>query len=223
MRSNDYSRDASLRRRRAQRSSSRRRGAAGLLALALAGALAVGGTVAYLSASTDTVTNTFDPGEVTTDIVEGFDGEAKSDVKIANTGDIPVYVRAKVVVNWTDADGNVAASVPAGYSYEVTPASWPAASSGWTRGADGFLYYTTALAERDEPGSETANLLDRVTVSYPQGVDAESAEYFLSVEILSESIQSLPDDAVEQAWSSSVADVKVGTDGKLTVTKKTTA
>lgn len=230
MRSNDYSRDASLRRRREQRSSSRRRGAAGLLALALAGALAVGATVAYLNATTGTVTNEFVPGEVTTEIVEGFDGQAKSNVTIANTSNIPVYVRAKVVVNWTDASGNVVASVPGNYSYDVKGASNEAATlddlepaTGWVKGPDGFWYYTTALAERDAEGDATAVLIGSITSSVTGLAQGESPKYFLSVEILSEAVQALPADAVEEAWSSSVADVKVGIDGKLTVTAKTTA
>lgn len=226
MRSNDYSREASLGRRRAQRSSSRRRGAAGLLALALAGALAVGGTVAWLSASTSAVTNTFEPGEVTTEIVEGFDGKVKSDVKITNTGDVPAYVRAKVVVNWVDAGGKVAASVPEGYGFTMSPDLEKTVPSGWLKGDDGFWYYSKALKAADDAAAtdaekETASLLGRVTASYPQGVDAEGAEYHLSVEVLDESIQALPDDAFNESWGGSSG--LTASDGELTETKKTTA
>lgn len=225
MRSNDYSRDASLRRRRAQRSS-RRRGAAGLLALALAGALAAGGTVAWLSASTGTVTNEFEPGEVTTDIVESFDGGAKRDVEIKNTGNVPVYVRAKVIVNWTDAAGNVVASVPGNYSYEVEGASGEAASlddlkpvSGWAKGRDGFWYYTTALAEKGAEGDATTALIGSIASKATGLAQGESPEYFLSVDVLSEAVQALPDSAFNGVWGTSSG--LTASDGRLT--EKTTA
>lgn len=209
MRSNDYSREASLGRRRAQRSSSRRRGAAGLLALALAGALAVGGTVAWLSASTSAVTNTFEPGEVETTVVEKTDDGVKDDVKITNTGDVPVYVRAKVVVNWVDeTTGAVSASAPAlgtDYTAEFI------LSGGWTQGDDGFYYYTSQVA----PGASTGVLL---TGCKPVEGKAP-AGCVLSVEVLDEAIQALPDDAFNESWGGSSG--LTASDGELT--KKTTA
>lgn len=206
MRTDEYSREASLGRRRAQRSSSGRRGAAGLLALALAGALAVGGTVAWLSASTSAVTNTFEPGKVETTVVEETDDGVKDDVKITNTGDVPVYVRAKVVVNWVDVTtGAVSASAPASgtdYTAGFNP------NGGWTQGDDGFYYYTSQVA----PGASTGVLL---TGCKPVEGKAP-AGCVLSVEVLDEAIQALPAGAVEDAWG-----VKVGADGELT--EKTTA
>lgn len=192
MRTDEYSREASLRRRRAQRSSSKRRGAAGLLALALAGAIAVGGTVAWLSAATGAVTNTFEPGEVTTEIVENVDSNVKENVKVTNTGNIPAYIRAKVVVNWVDDQGVVSASAPIlekDYTAEFK------LDQGWTQGADGFYYYTSQVA----PGASTGVLLIRCA---PVG-DEAPAGCRLSVEILDEAIQALPDDAFNESWGDS--------------------
>lgn len=67
----------------------------------------VAGTLAYLVTSTDPVTNTFTPASVTTEVVETFANGVKSDVKIKNTGDIDAYIRAAVIINWADANGNV--------------------------------------------------------------------------------------------------------------------
>lgn len=210
MKTNGYSGEASLARRRAERASARRRRAAALLALALAGALALGGTVAWLTAATPAVVNTFSPANVETEIDEDLDGGVKKDVKIANTGDVPVYVRAKVVVNWVDAKGNVVAEVPEGYEYVFMNASGAGVSGldaqvgeGWLEGDDGFWYYASKLAPKDEQGSSTSNLINSVEVKYPQGVAAAGAEYTLSVEILSEAIQALPDDAFNESWRAS--------------------
>lgn len=202
MRTDEYSREASLRRRRAQRSSSKRRGAAGLLALALAGAIAVGGTVAWLSAATGAVTNTFEPGKVTTEIVENVDSNVKEDVKVTNTGNIPAYIRAKVVVNWVDDQGVVSASAPIfgeDYTAEFN------LNQGWTQGADGFYYYTSQVA----PDASTGVLLISC-----KPVDGKApAGCRLSVEILDEAIQALPDDAFNESWSKS-SDLRAS-DGNL--------
>lgn len=209
MRTDEYSREASLRRRRAQRSSSRRRGAAGLLALALAGALAVGGTVAWLSASTSAVTNTFEPGKVETTVVEKIDNSVKDDVKITNTGNVPAYIRAKVVVNWVDeTTGAVSASAP------VLGTDYTAGfnlSDGWTQGDDGFYYYRSQVA----PDASTGVLL---TSCKPVEGKAP-AGCVLSVEVLDEAIQALPDDAFNESWGESSG--LTASDGMLTA--KTTA
>lgn len=209
MRFNEYSGEASLRRRREQRSSARRRRTAGLLALALVGALAVGGTFAWLTSTSETVINTFTPAEVTTNIDETFNGNLKKNVFIENKNNVPVYVRAQVIVNWVDSAGSIVASVPDGYKYTMTPdLEKQGVPSDWLKGSDGFWYYSKALKAADDASvqlveKKTSNLLDSVEVSYPKGVAAEAAAYHLSVEILSEAIQALPDDAFNDAWSES--------------------
>lgn len=218
MRFNEYSREASLRRRRAQRSSARRRRAAGLLALALAGALAVGGTFAWLTSQSESVVNTFSPATVTTEIDEDITSGDKENICVENTGDVPVYVRAQVVVNWIDGEGNIAASVPENYQYAISPDPWPAKGSGWVEGTDGFFYYTAQLAEKGKSGFKTKNLINAVT-SKVVLADGEEQEYFLSVEILSEAIQALPDDAFNDAWGGSSG--LTASNGKLA--EKTTA
>ena len=45
-----------------------------ILSLLLIAAAAIGGTMAYLTANTPQVVNTFTPAEVTTEITEDFDG-----------------------------------------------------------------------------------------------------------------------------------------------------
>ena len=66
----------------------------------------VGGTVAYLQATTGSVTNTFTPSKVTIEPTESVDGTTKSDIKFQNTGNVPVYIRATLAIYWKDKDGN---------------------------------------------------------------------------------------------------------------------
>ena len=68
---------------------------------------AVGGTLAWITAQTRPITNTFETAEVTAWVDETFENGTKSNVTVRNTGDIPAYIRAAVVINWVNEDGNV--------------------------------------------------------------------------------------------------------------------
>ena len=78
-----------------------------LVALLVLLCCTVAGTLAYLVTSTNSVTNTFTPAHVSTAVDETFKNGVKSDVKIQNTGNIDAYIRAAVIINWADANGNV--------------------------------------------------------------------------------------------------------------------
>lgn len=218
---NMYTKRASLGKHGVERPSAKsksRRGkwSVGIVAVALAGLLAVGGTIAWLVDKTDSVTNTFVPGQVTTEITEGFDGTKKSNVDVANTSNIPVYVRAQVVINWVDGDGNVVADVPDKYviykADGVTKVEDLSDQLGddWKASEDGFFYYTKMLDAADDNGDNGG-----VTSNLIQCIEVLDSEYTLSVEILSEAIQAIPSDAVLDAWKSGVS--AVGDDGALTI------
>lgn len=174
-----------------RRRSARRRGGrplALLLALILVVGAAAGGTVAWLTQTTGTANNNFEYGRVSCAVSESFNGgSTKENVQITNNGNIPAYIRATYVVNWLDKDGNIAASVPEGYSYSLTENP----EGTWTEGTDGYFYYLTPVA----PGASTPGSLLTCTATRP-----ENPEYRLSVEILATAIQSAPADAVNEAW-----------------------
>lgn len=154
---------------------------------------AVAGTVAFLVTKTDSVVNTFTPSKVTTYVEEEFNGQTKSNVKIQNTGDIDAYIRVAVVANWIDKDGNVygGATPEAGKDYTLTPKTGE--NENWFQGSDGYYYCKTAI----ESGSETPVLIE----SCAKTTGAEVPEgYDLQVTILADGIQSVPADAVQQAW-----------------------
>lgn len=161
-----------------------------LLAIIMIIGAAVGTTVAFLVDKTGKVENSFTYANVSCEVSEKFNGTTKSDVQIKNTGNIDAYIRATYVVNWLDKDGNIAASVPEGYSYTLTANP----DKKWEKIGE-YFYYLTPVA----PGASTPRSLLTCTVTYP-----ENPEYTLSVEILATAIQSSPASAVESAWDISI-------------------
>ena len=159
---------------------------------------AVAGTVAYLVTSTGPVTNTFTPASVTTQVEETFDGTTKSDVQIKNTGNIDAYIRAAVIVNWADAQGNVYGEKPVeGTDYTISYNKTVQADGGqWIEGSDGYWYYTKPVAPSTEDNPQYTGVL--IKSCEPAG--QAPAGYALQVTILADGIQSVPADAVQQAW-----------------------
>lgn len=153
---------------------------AGLLALALILVCTVGGTVAYLVTHTDPVVNTFTPGEVSCQVEEKFEGNnVKTEAVVENTGNVPAYIRVAVVANTIDAQGNIT-------GMETLPAGW-LNTEDWTKSGD-FYYYKGVV----QPGDVTDNLLNA-------DINLEG----IQVTILASAIQSMPDDAVKEAWKMS--------------------
>ena len=154
---------------------------AGLLALVLILVCTVGGTVAYLVAHTDPVTNTFTPGKVSCQVEEKFEGNnVKTEAVVKNTGNVPAYIRVAVVANTIDAQGNIT-------GMKTLPDGW-LNTENWAEGDGGFYYYKGVV----QPGDVTANLLNA-------DINLEG----IQVTILASAIQSMPDDAVNEAWKMS--------------------
>ena len=150
----------------------------------------VGSTVAFLVTDTQPVTNTFEYAKVSCEVIEDtWNQTTKSGVHIKNTGTTDAYIRATYVVNWLNKDGTIAASVPEGYSYDLTENP----DSKWTYNPnDGYFYYWTPVA----PGGFTAgSLLTCIVTKQP-----DNPQYILSVEILATAVQSTPANAVQEAW-----------------------
>ena len=162
-----------------------------LIAIILLISTAVGSTVAFLATKTEPVENSFECANVSCEVTQNCDTDG-SIVQVKNTGTISAYIRAAVVAIWMDADGNIAASVPDGYSYKLT-----CSSGSWAQGKDGFFYYLLPVA----PGASTEGNLLTCTVTC-----SETPKYTLSVEVLAEAIQSTPASAVNEAWSAAVDD-----------------
>ena len=153
---------------------------AGLLALVLILVCTVGGTVAYLVTHTDPVVNTFTPGKVSCQVEEKFEGNnVKTEAVVKNTGNVPAYIRVAVVANTIDKQGNITGM--------KTLEGWLNTAK-WTKSGN-FYYYNDVV----QPGDVTANLLNA------DGINLEG----IQVTILASAIQSMPDDAVNEAWKMS--------------------
>lgn len=163
-----------------------------LACFALIFTIMIGGTVAYLVASTQEIANQFAPTQVTCAIEETFEGGVKSNVSLQNTGGTDAYLRAFIVANWQDDNGNILAAAPvrgAHYTLELN-----AAAGGWFLGNDGYYYYSSPVA----PGQKTDVLITSCFENTPK------EGYTLCVEILGSAIQSSPSAAVTEAWKVTV-------------------
>ena len=162
-----------------------------LIALLLFSALAVGGTVAWLTANATPVKNTFTPSHVACSVTENFDGTTKSKVNVTNTGDTEAYIRVKLVTYRVNAQGQHiggTAEIP-----EFTP------GTGWVE-HDGYYYYTKPVAAGAAPA---ADLIDSITLE-DEYTDADGGKQV--VEVMAEAIQSKPANAVNEAWGVTVVD-----------------
>lgn len=193
-----------MRRGKYERPKSRRNKKPAILIVALAVLLiaVTGVTVAFLTTNTGKVTNTFIPAEVLISIDEDKSENTKSNIIFTNPqtdNAVPVYIRATLVVYWTDTiDGeSVVAAQPLGASVS----DFDLLNNGWFQVGD-IYYYTKSVS----PGSSTPAMLDTITVTMPDGSTAQC-----HVDIHAEAIQAFPTSAVETAWN----DVNVDADGNL--------
>ena len=112
--------------------------------------------------------------------------EVDRDYTIHNTSNVPVLLRAKLVVNWLDEDGNVLAQAPASASVSInTDPFWVQFPSGSETVEDGCWYYTGIL----QPNARVSLIND---LSSDGGT--------VRVTVLAEVIQSEPQQAAAEAW-----------------------
>jgi len=166
------------------------------LALLFITAIGVGTTIAFLTKETGPLINKFVPGEVTTAVVETFENNIKENVMIENTGNVPAYIRAAVLINWVDSEGNISGkALQSGEDYSMV---FPDGTDWFVQG--GFYYFKSSVG----PGAMTSDLISSIEpLKNKEG-------YTLQVDILGSGIQSMPSVAVEEVWP-----VKVDTAGKL--------
>lgn len=161
-----------------------------LLSLLLLATVTVAGTLAYLTTRTEPVTNTFTPSEVKCSVTENFDGTAKSNVNVTNTGDTDAYIRVKLVTYRVNANGDHiggTAEIP-----DFTP------GEDWVE-KDGYYYYTQPVAPNAKPATDLISSIT-LTGSYS---DADGGKQV--IEVMAEAIQfdgvaSNGNKAVVEAW-----------------------
>ncbi len=172
--------------------------AAALCTLTFAGA--AGLSTAYLH-DQDSVNNAFILGSVNPSVTETFSGTVKENVRIQNgssDSDVPVYIRALVLISWKDADGH---SIPAGEPREGSADgyAYTGPESGWVPGGDGYYYYTKPVP----PGEATDVLIRNL-----EDIHTDSTRK-LCVDVIAQAVQASPAQAVEEVFRG----VSIGADG----------
>lgn len=169
-----------------------------ILGLLLVALLGVAGTYAYLIATTSPVENSFTPATVSCEIDETFTNNIKTNVRIENTSNVDAYIRASIVVSFVDTAENTVGIVPElgkDYTMELN-----LGDTSWFKGSDGFYYCRAKVAS-----SNFTPVL--ITEAKPIG----NSPYRLKIEIVASAIQSLPTNAVTDAWG-----VTVDSNGMIT-------
>lgn len=154
----------------------------------------VTGSVAYLIKQ-NSLKNEFLIGEVKTEVVEDFDinNKIKQDVRIKNIGNVPIYIRAKIVISWKDEQGNILEGIPeenVDYSIKFSE------TSNWIKSNDGYYYYKKAI----EQNTTTDILIEECKQI------KEYEDKILEVSIANQAIQGSPIKAVTEAWNVQVID-----------------
>lgn len=168
-----------------------------VLCLVLLLVASVGGTLAYVVVRSGAEKNTFQPAQVTSEVVVGNGTRA-----VKNTGDVPAYIRAAVTVNWvsTDSGSNTTrgiAPTESDYSLKLNTGD----SGAWIAHTDGYYYYEYKV----EAKAVTATLVENIQCSA-----TPPAGYALAVEVAAEAIQADGDTdvggipAYKSAWGSDV-------------------
>ena len=167
------------------------------------------GTLAWLSV-TGVLVNQFGIGSVTPSVQETLSGNVKSNVKAENTGTAPAYIRAAVDIYWQDAtsgarlweepqadtDSQAKPDYKIVWSDLLRDALGANSASSWVKAGDGFYYWTSPVA----PNAETDVLIASVTeLKTTEGRN-------LVVDVSTQAVQSVPDDAVREAWNCTVQD-----------------
>ena len=164
--------------------------------------LAIGGTVAWMSTKTEPVVNTFNPSKVTCEVTEKFDKNTnvKTDVNVRNTGDIPAFIRVKLVAYRTNTAGQHIGGVAEAPSFDF--------GAGWVKYGD-YYYYTKPV----DPGATPAANLAEAIELVKDYADADGGHQ--SIDVIAEAIQAGPEAAVKAAWGNNFS---IDDNGRLVVT-----
>ena len=163
---------------------------AAAIAIILVVVMTIGGTVAFLMDSTESVVNKFTPASSGITIEEKVKENCKTEIAVKNTGDTGAYIRVSLVANYYDENGNITggAAVP----------DFTLNSEKWFLGNGGYYYYKQPVAA----GNVTDNLLESESKM--------QLEDNMQVTVLAQSIQASPTSVVHDKWG-----VTVNSDGTI--------
>lgn len=178
-----------------------------LMSFALLLLLVVGGTMAWFTAESGEVVNTFKAGTVKIELHDDFSQEEGKDVLnvnpgdaydkivyVENTGTKRAYVRVKLTPEWDLAEGK---AFPEGFSNNtLSPAKLSELGDNWIKIGD--WYYYKNIVEPTEENQITTNLIEKVLFEgRDMPNDYQGAGFTLKVK--AEAIQA-SNDAIKDEW-----------------------
>ena len=171
-----------------------------VIATVLLLALAIGGTLAWLSTKDAPIQNKFLPTKVTCEVTEKFNGTTgeKTDVNVKNTGTIDAFIRVKLVTYRTNDQGQHIGGTASLPNFTL--------GKGWVKYGD-YYYYTLPVAPKEKP---EADLISSITLESYTDVDGGHQ----AIDVMAEAIQSVPEAAVNAAWGEGFS---ISADGSLNV------
>ena len=179
--------------------------------VAVVALISISVVVAYMFKQSPEFNNEFVPAVVDCKVVETFEENKKTSVKVENTGNIESYIRLRVVTYWQDSKGNPVARTSPEIKFDT---EWKYDASKWIYDeANNTFYHKTPV----DAGYKTSELL--TLGSGFDGIQMSSVEevvggvkytYHPVIVFIAEAIQSEPDNAVEK-W-----DVTVDSAGNIT-------
>lgn len=162
-----------------------------VIATVLLLALAIGGTLSWLSTKDAPIQNKFLPTKVTCEVTEKFNGTTgeKTKVNVKNTGTIDAFIRVKLVTYRTNDQGKHIGGTASLPNFTL--------GKGWVKYGD-YYYYTLPVAPKEKP---EADLISSITLESYTDVDGGHQ----AIDVMAEAIQSEPARAVGQAWDVSIS------------------
>lgn len=167
-----------------------------VIATALLLALAISGTVAWLTTKDKPITNTFNPSKVACEVTETFDSTTgvKSNVNVKNTGDIDAYIRVKLVTYRVNDQGQHIGGTATLPNFTL--------GANWVEFGD-YYYYTLPVEAGKTPAT---NLTDTMTLT-AEYTDVDGGKQ--AIDVMAEAIQSVPAEAVGEAWGVTISEGSV--------------
>ena len=169
----------------------------------------VGTTLAWLTDTTDALTNNFTYAKVSCEVLETVNENKtqKSDVRIQNTGNTDAYIRVTYVVTIRDDNGNIlydAYETEEFQRYMKYLEDWINVYGFWQKGTDGYWYYRLPV-----PPNEETNNLFRISSISSMYIRINGTLRKTHIEILASAVQAMPTNAVTEAWGATVQTVQV--------------
>ena len=136
-------------------------------------------------------------GTIDVDVTDEISGNVKQNVEITNTGTVPEYIRATIVANWYNDEGDIVAP------WKMTDGTFEklaADADKWYKGNDGYYYYRYPV-----PGGE--KIPEPLFNTYTQPTTPPVSGAHLEMKIIVQAIAAIRANAVS-AWGIPEAELR---------------